>query len=249
MSDPLDTLAVQVAEDHKATKRRGAKKPDAEPANPTPVEGEGSAELRVAVAELGDTVAAAEDQESALALRIEKTAESAVLDTRTLVGDIRDALLEIFKTRPKPWSQYLEDEQRQIAAALEQAARDLVNGAVQLINEDADEGFTAKLEQYTDKGGLKIALTAEATTDNVIACHRAQGQYVKILRVDPKPYSSARRDPAIDPDAPEMTFGNAPVKDETPPPPADDSDLNPFGDHDRDRDDDLGGDDLENDQD
>lgn len=241
--DPIAALAVGLAEDHKADKRRRARKTtdgetgQAEGGQETaeggaplePVEGDGVTELREAVAELGDTLDEAEEVTYPIAARIEAMAETAVLDTRTLVGDLRDTFLDMFRTRPKPWSQMTEDEQRQVIIALEQASRHLVTQAVQLVSAAGDGSFTAKLEKYADGGGLKIALTAESTTDNVLACHAAQGQYVTVARYDPKPFSGERRAPTIEPDEPEMLFegdqGDPPVT-----PPGDDSDLNPFGD-------------------
>lgn len=243
MADEIEKLAVGLAADHQADKVKKNAKPakagakaeaDATAAGSSPDE---AAALGTVVADAvkdatGGTEAGdqgTDEKPSIMAERIENITAEADIETKTLVGDLLATLLDLFKTRPKPWSQMPEDDQTQVVIALRNAATDLVGNAVRLIANAGDGAFTAKLEQYADKGALKIALTAESTTDNVLACHAAQGQFVVVKRFDTRPFSSERREVYTDPDQPAMAFD----KDADQPPKRDISDddlADPFGD-------------------
>lgn len=55
------------------------------------------------------------------------------LDTTTLRGDIRDAVLAEFKHLPKPWQQMNEEEQQRVITRAEDIAGELVRNAVDLV--------------------------------------------------------------------------------------------------------------------
>jgi hypothetical protein len=219
MSDEIDKLAVGLAADHKAAKRKGSKALDVTgdgsgTALP-PVEGDGAPELREAVANLGAAVTAADeaddtnvDKPNDTVAKIERMVEAADWNTSTLVGDMADTMLDLFKTRDRVWWQTLESDQREIVAAIRNAAQDIVGKAVRIIASAGDDGFYAKLEKYGEGGGLKISLAAEATEANVLACHRAHNQFVVVKRHDPASFSGTRRDPTITPDQPPLEFSD-----------------------------------------
>lgn len=240
MPDPIDSLAVGLAADHQAEKRKRAKKGDATDGvnqGQPPVEGDGAPELREAVASLGEAVAATDqgepddevvDRPNVMADRIEAISVDAVLDKSTLVGDLVETILELFKTRDRLWFQTLESDQRTIVSAIQHASRELVSKAVVIIAGASDAGFRAKLEKYGEAGGLKISLSTEATEDNVLACHRAHNQYVMVRRIDPAEFSSTKRDPATltDADEPPLEFeGGKAEAPAAPPPPVDPADA------------------------
>jgi len=211
MADELDKLAVGIAEDHRAAKRKGKSASEVTPETVNETETP-SSELTESLQALGDAVDARDDdQDRATDLmtdRIVAIAETAELDRGTMVGDVRDTLLDLFKANPKPWSALLEDQQRRIADALETAARTIIRAIVVIVAEDDAAGGTihAKLESYAEKGGLKIALTANGDRDTVLALHDAVGQQVVVKRADTNRYGGERRQPQTDPDQPGLEF-------------------------------------------
>lgn len=81
-----------------------------------------------------------------------------ILDSSTLRGDLRDALLDRLKTMPKPWTVLSEAEQAELIAGCDRVAMSLVTRAVCLI---AANGFTALpgiLEKVTVKDGMQVVV-------------------------------------------------------------------------------------------
>lgn len=206
--DPFAELAVGLNEDAKASRKRKAKDADRQPetvetlpADEAPAENDADTHVP---AEEEDTA------ESVIASRIGVIAEEAELDPRTLSGDLRDTMLDIFRTRSKPYSAMQEDEQRQVSMMLGQAAQDLVKKAVHVIRMQGDGSFYAKLDSYTEKGGIKISMTAQADLDTVIALHNASQKMVTIRVADPDVFIGQRGDPPIDPDQADLVFEGEP---------------------------------------
>lgn len=255
MPDEIDKLAVGVAEDHRASKRRtkaakagdeardealdaGSPQDEAD-ALATVIEGkvaeagEDEGSLSDAVDSLGAAIDARDaDEDRAtdfMVDRLIRIAQESEFERGTLVGDVRDTLLDLFKANPRPWDTLKEDQQRAIAGGLETAAKVLIRAVVLVVAEDGEGGNTihAKLESYAEKGGLKIALTANGDRDTVLALHDAVGQQVVVRRADATRYDGQRRPPAVDPDQPDLQFEgdtDRPVADAFDPP-AGDEDL------------------------
>lgn len=228
-NDPIAALAVGVAADHQAQKRKNARKTAAPD---TATETEGGAELKDAVADLGDAINARDaDDDRATDFMIDRMtaiANEATMASGTLVGDVRDTLLDLFKANPKPWSSLLEDQQRRIADGLEHCAQVIIRAIVVIVAEDDAQGATihAKLESYAEKGGLKIALTANGDRDTVLALHDAVGQQVVVKRADTNRYAGQRRGAEIDPNQPGLAFeGDADTAADPFAAPAGDEDL------------------------
>lgn len=103
------------------------------------VAGDGSGEALPAYAEGDDTEHEADgwdaEGEHTLAVdRMSNIADELVLaDDKRLVEDIRDFLLDVIKTRPKPWSGTSQAEKRDVAAACEHSASELVRKVVEAI--------------------------------------------------------------------------------------------------------------------
>jgi len=216
MADELDKLATGVAADHQEAKRQRAKKGQAEPAAE---QVEGAGELREAMASFGGAVDTAEqNSERAMELmvdRITAIATDAAFGKGTIAGDLRDTMLDIVKANPKPWSLLGEDLQKQVASAIQTAAQTAVRRIVLLVAEADAEGDTihAKLDSYSEKGGLKISLTAAGDTATVVALHLSVGQNVIIKRADPNAFNGQRGEPHIDPDQPGLAFEGGDAND------------------------------------
>jgi len=146
------------------------------------------------------------------AKRLGVIASSAPLQTGTLAGDVRDTLLDLYKTRPKTWSQMTEAEQQDIGRALEYAARELVKGVVDTIRTDGQEApVRAILEGYTDKGDVKAALKIktgdeEDANRTILALHKARGKMVLITIASPDDYLGEREALHVDPDQSGLKF-------------------------------------------
>lgn len=157
--------------------------------------------------------------------RMETMASEAVLNTRSLVFDTRDFLLDQIKARPKPWSVTPFDEQRDVAAACEHAAKELVRKIVEAIATDNRTSIRALLESYSEKDGLKASLKIKTFDDEealaaVVGLHRAVGKHVMITVASADDYAEERRDPDLEEDQRGLDFEAG--SDEHP---EDDSDL------------------------
>ena len=146
------------------------------------------------------------------AKRLGIIATSAPLKSGTLAGDIRDTLLDLFKTRPKPWDAMTEAEQSDIGRALEYAARELVKNVVDTIRSDGVEApVKAILESITDKGDIKITckvktVDEEGAADAILALHRARGKLVIITAASAEDYLGERQAFAAAADQPGLEF-------------------------------------------
>ena len=144
--------------------------------------------------------------------RIETIAETGELNVRTLAGDVRDMLIDMFKTRPKPWDQMTAAEQSDICKAIDYASREMVKGVVDEIrSEGAEAPVKAILEGYTDKGDIKATLKiksagSEDEANAIMSLHRARGKLVLITIASPEDYLGQRAEPAIDPDQNPLKF-------------------------------------------
>ncbi len=200
-TDALDTLAVGVAEDHKAEKAKRAKAPkpeaDADLADPPERSAEPAAEPR------------GEDEQDGINTdAMEAAAERAELIASTLVGDMRDAMMEVFKHRPKPWSQMLAGEQKDVATALEYAAKRIVNSAVLALAAEDRPSIQAVFKGYADKAGELTGTVKflNVQDDDVLALHRASGKTILLVVADSQAFTGQRREADVDADQPDLEF-------------------------------------------
>jgi hypothetical protein len=158
---------------------------------------------------------------------LEFVAAEAPLDAKSLVADLRDAVLEVVKRLDKPWGLVPFDQQRDIAAGVEHTCTELVRRAVETIAADpARKPIRCLLVGYADKGDdikvdLKVkAMGEEETSDAVLALHRAKGKHVMVTVASADDYRQVERGPELMADQPALGFEAG--SDEHP---ADDSDL------------------------
>jgi hypothetical protein len=198
-SDPIEGLAVGLAADHQAEKRKRAAKP--KPEADADLAGEGPAQ--------GEPQPDRADLDGGLNTdAMEAAAEQAELIAGSLVGDIRDAMMEAFKHRPKPWSQMLAGEQADVAKAMEYAAKVVVNKAVLALAAEDRPSIQAVFKGYADKAGeltgtVKFLNVQDA---DVLALHRASGKTILLVVADSQAFSGQRRAPQVDADEAELDF-------------------------------------------
>jgi len=116
-----------------------------------------------------------------------------VVNSDTLFGDLRDAILDRLKHMPKPWTVMTESEQRDMIYGVEQVARHLVHEAVQIIAASGRPAIEARLE-------IKIVIRAnrhhglrEQLLDSV-------GKPVLIVVADEEAYMGERAPAKPEPD-------------------------------------------------
>lgn len=88
-------------------------------------------------------------------------------DTKSLLADVRDAILSEFKAVDKPWEKQNESEQSRLIQRAEYIAGRLIADVVAIV---ADKGFSsipASIDQFTRKDGIKITLKASATVEHI----------------------------------------------------------------------------------
>lgn len=152
-----------------------------------------------------------EETASPVVERLERFADDLEFDAGFLVEDARDFMLDLFKTRPKPWSSMPEEEQRDVAAAIEQAMVEFVRKVVETVRTDPHtQPIRALLVGYAEKDGinanLKIrAFTPEEEEAAVVGLHRARGKFVLVTVASVDDYRGGR-DAETEPDQPGMEF-------------------------------------------
>lgn len=153
----------------------------------------------------------------------EAAAGSIEFDSRSLIWDLRDALLGQFKHRPRPWSGLSEGEQRDVAASFEHAAAELVRKVVETVAANGKVPVRVLLTKVTLGDDIVISgkvktLSADEEDEAVGLLHTARGHHVMLTVASKDDYAQGQREPETQPDQNALEF-------EAGAPPADDSDL------------------------
>lgn len=178
--------------------------------------GEGEGDI-----EHGDGGARERGMEAACATLV-SLAEEHGIDADSLVGDLRDGMLQEFKQRPKPWGQLLAGEQRDVVGALTQAAQLFARRAVIQIAAKGRPTIRGTLKKFSHDGAKIVATIEVPLTDDasILALNHASGKEVLIVTADANAFMGQRRDAAIADDQAGLEFEAG--SDRHPP---DDSDL------------------------
>jgi hypothetical protein len=213
--DALAATAVGLNEDAKASRKKGGgkAKPDQAEAQ---IEGDGTGEALPPVEEGDQTEREsggwdAEGEHTTALDRMEAMADELTLNTDELVFDVRDFILDTIKARPKPWSGTSQAEQRDVAAACEHAAKELVRKVAESIASNGVQSIRVlltKVNMGTDiviSGKVKVFDEGEEDAA-VLQLHRAIGKHVMLTRASADDYSGGDREPTTDPDEPGFGF-------------------------------------------
>lgn len=124
--------------------------------------------------------------------RLEEIADEAPVDIEALSGSLRDAVLELFRHRPKLWAQMSQAEQRDTAFAVERAVNVLVARAVLELAAEDRPHILARLEKFTAKGGkYQAALVSQGGPELAADLARLDGHVVLIISADADRYTRA----------------------------------------------------------
>lgn len=150
-------------------------------------------------------------EQAAFLTSIEMIGEFHDLDTKSMVYDIRDALLSQIKVMPKPWSGTSQSEQRDIAAALENSARDLVRRIVEAMASQGVEPVRVLLTKVALGSDIvisgKVKTFGEDEEDRAVKIlHHALNGHVMLTAASAADYEQDGRDAETDPDDPSLPF-------------------------------------------
>jgi hypothetical protein len=181
------------------------------PAEEAQIEGDGTGEaLPEGEEQTGEGWDAEGEHDTAID-RMEAMATDLVVNTDELVFDVRDFLLDTIKARPKPWSGTSQAEQRDVAAACEHAAKELVRKVAEAIASNGVQSIRVLLTKVNMGTDIvisgKVKTFGEEEEDRaVLQLHRAIGKHVMLTRASADDYTGDGREAATDPDEPDFGF-------------------------------------------
>lgn len=154
----------------------------------------------------------AERQHTSAVERMENMARELMLNTDELVFDIRDFLLDQIKARPKPWSGTSQAEQRDVAAACEVAATELVRKVAEHVASNGVPAIRVLLTNFTMAGTeMKISGKVKTFDDEekdraITTLSHSLNKHVMLTRASADDYIGGDRPAETDPDEPGFGF-------------------------------------------
>jgi hypothetical protein len=118
-------------------------------------------------------------------------------------GDCRDAMLAVIR-QAVDWGKFSEAKQRDVNAAVNNAAQEIVTKVVAAIASEGRDTVPAKLESLVVKDGIKLTLTAEHTHDSLVMLGDLQGRYVQLVAADAAAFDGQRAEAPVQPDQPPL---------------------------------------------
>lgn len=153
----------------------------------------------------------AEAQHTAGLAAMENITEQLELSTGEMVFDIRDFLVDQIKARPKPWSATSQGEQRDIFAAAQHAAEELVRKVVEAVAARGQQPVRVLLTKVTLGDDIVIAGKVKTFDSNeedaaVSLLHHARGKNVLLTVASKDDYTGNGREADVDDDEPPLNF-------------------------------------------
>ncbi len=165
----------------------------------------------------------AEEQHSRAVEGMNNITEQMEISTGEMVYDVRDFLLEQIKARPKPWSSTSQGEQRDVAAACEHAAKEVVRKIVEAVAARGATPVRVLLTKVTLGADMVIAgkvktFSPEEENAAVDTLHKAIGKHVLLTVASADDYTGGGREAQTDEDEPPLDFeaGGAGDEDDEP---------------------------------
>lgn len=157
--------------------------------------------------------------------RMEALADAIDFDGSALVSQTRDFLLDVIKSRPKPWKACSQAEQRDVAAACEHVAEGLIRQIVETIAAQDRLPVRVLLTKVTIGDDIQIngkvkCIDAEEEDRAVGLLHHARGKHVMLTVASVDDYKQEHRAAETEPDERELPFESGEAEH-----PEDDSDL------------------------
>jgi hypothetical protein len=146
-----------------------------------------------------DAPAALPVDETATDARISSTPSAALnLSAMTLMGDMRDFMLELVRDQREPWHKLSESQQSYVAQRIEDRCRETVNTAVTLIAGRDFAAIPATLKECKIKDGIEAKVVLSRYDENRHELLDASGSEILIILADAKAFLGARAPAKID---------------------------------------------------
>lgn len=121
----------------------------------------------------------------------------------TLVGTIRDNILDVFKNHGD-WKKLPEGKQRDLADGVEHVAKEVIRKSANIIAGRGFKSMHGTLKAVNVKDGLKLTVEASKAVECRQDLIDAQGGGITIVLSDISPYTTERSEPDIDLDEPQL---------------------------------------------
>jgi len=128
--------------------------------------------------------------------------EYVTLAADTMVGDLRDFLLDRLKHdhSPIPWNLRGEKEQKETIERATAAVRHWVHKAVGLIASGGQKAARGSMVKFQAKDGIQMQINITASDPLRHALMDHVGNTVLVIIADPEQFSGERSAPKVDPD-------------------------------------------------
>lgn len=125
----------------------------------------------------------------------EETTFDAQMESETLRGDVRDAILSEFKHIDGPWSKAPEGEQERLIRRAEDIAGKLVRGAIDLIAARGLPALPITVGKITVEGAAcKGAFECYADDDNLLRIRHLQGARAMFVLASPDRFNGEQKE-------------------------------------------------------
>lgn len=91
-------------------------------------------------------------------MKVAKEHLDSIIESSTLLGDLRDALLDRLRAMPKPWTVMSQDEQSELIEGCTRVASHLVTEATRLIAANGFPVIAGKLVKVQVKDGMQLQI-------------------------------------------------------------------------------------------
>lgn len=123
-----------------------------------------------------------------------------VIDALTVTGDVRDAILDRFRSMKKPYAQCSEEEQSNIILQATAIATNLVQEVVKIVAAAGRKCIVGDLEQVTIKDGYKAVITLSKSSEYRHELADAQGSAVLLVVAGVEEFVGEKAPAKPDPD-------------------------------------------------
>lgn len=124
-----------------------------------------------------------------------KNGEDPAIETPTLLGDVRDALLDRIRTMPKPWEQMTEEQQRETIAGCMAIADHLVSEAVRIISSQGFPTIGGKLVKAQIKDAMQLQVDVSRHDIQRLTVIDNVGRPVLLVIAAPDMFAGERKPP------------------------------------------------------
>ena len=119
----------------------------------------------------------------------------ATIEAPTLLGDIRDALLDRLRTMPKPWPAMSEEEQKELIEGCGRTAAHLVSEAVRAVASQGFPTISGKLVKAQIKDAMQLQVDVSRHDMQRLTVIDSVGRPVLLVIEEPEMFAGERKPP------------------------------------------------------